>query len=209
MNSAMSRGRNLEPLFRSAEGHAERLPRIAAELVEQRPEAIVAVGPEATLRAVHAATTSIPVVMVAIDYDPVGRMAMLPAWRVPAATSPAFLRSRSSWRPSASNCWRRRSQPLNGSAFCRTNSPPTSCGQSKRRGAPWRRARYRGAAQPALRLRAGNYSFARARRPQLFDTNSCRPVWLSLKCMQKVCLYSAKLWTTICHICPMIAAAII
>jgi len=64
-------GRNIEILFSSAEGHAERFPRIAAELVERRPKAIVAVGPEATLRAAQAATTSIPIVMVAIDYDPV------------------------------------------------------------------------------------------------------------------------------------------
>ncbi len=64
-------GRNLVTLFRSGEGHAELLPRIAAELVEEHPEVLVAVGPEATLRAVHAATTSIPIVMVAIDYDPV------------------------------------------------------------------------------------------------------------------------------------------
>jgi putative tryptophan/tyrosine transport system substrate-binding protein len=66
-------GRNLAVIFRSAEGHAERLPQIAAEVVGERPEAIVAVGPEATLRAVHAATTSIPIIMVAVDYDPVAR----------------------------------------------------------------------------------------------------------------------------------------
>ena len=66
-------GRNIAMSFRNAEGHAERMPQIAAELVGERPAAIVAVGPEASLRAVHAATTSIPIVMVAIDYDPVAR----------------------------------------------------------------------------------------------------------------------------------------
>ena len=66
-------GRNLAIIFREAQGHAERLADLAAELVEQRPEVIVAVGPEASLRAVHAATTSIPIVMVAIDFDPIAR----------------------------------------------------------------------------------------------------------------------------------------
>src|SRR5438270_4635352 len=46
---------------------------MAAEIVAQEPEAIVAVGPEATLRAVHTATTTIPIVIVAVDYDPVAR----------------------------------------------------------------------------------------------------------------------------------------
>jgi putative ABC transport system substrate-binding protein len=64
-------GGNLALIFRSAEGHAERLPQIAAEVVGERPEVIVAVGPEANLRAVHEATTSIPIVMVAVDFDPV------------------------------------------------------------------------------------------------------------------------------------------
>jgi putative ABC transport system substrate-binding protein len=60
-------GANLAIVFRSAEGHTERFPQIAAEIVGEGPEAIVAIGPEATLRAMHAATTSIPIIMVAID----------------------------------------------------------------------------------------------------------------------------------------------
>ena len=63
-------GANLELIFRNAEGRAERFAPIAAEIVAARPEAIVAVGPEANLRAMHEATASIPVVMVALDYDP-------------------------------------------------------------------------------------------------------------------------------------------
>jgi putative ABC transport system substrate-binding protein len=66
-------GSNLEILFRSAEGRVERLPEIAAELIKQRPAVIVSVGPEATLQALHAATTTIPIVMVAIDFDPVAQ----------------------------------------------------------------------------------------------------------------------------------------
>ena len=66
-------GQNLAISFHTAEGHAERFPQIAAEAVSEQPEVIVAIGPEAGLRAVHAATTSIPIVMVAMDYDPVAR----------------------------------------------------------------------------------------------------------------------------------------
>lgn len=66
-------GQNITILFGSAEGHPDRLPGIAAGLAAQQPKIIVAVGPEASLQAVRAATTSIPVVMVAIDYDPFAR----------------------------------------------------------------------------------------------------------------------------------------
>jgi putative tryptophan/tyrosine transport system substrate-binding protein len=66
-------GGNVAILFRSAEGHADRLPGIMSELVAQLPAAIVAVGPEATVRAAHTATAEIPIVMVAIDYDPLAR----------------------------------------------------------------------------------------------------------------------------------------
>ena len=66
-------GGNVTLLFREAEGHAERMPRIMADLVAARAEVIVAVGPEASLKAAHGATTTIPIVMVAIDYDPVAR----------------------------------------------------------------------------------------------------------------------------------------
>ena len=53
-------GRNLSIIFRTAAGHAERFPGIAAEIVSERPAAIVAVGPEANLRAIRAVTTTIP-----------------------------------------------------------------------------------------------------------------------------------------------------
>jgi putative tryptophan/tyrosine transport system substrate-binding protein len=56
---------------RAAEGNAERLPTLAAELVRGNVDVILAAGPEATLRAAHQATSTIPIVMVAIDYDPV------------------------------------------------------------------------------------------------------------------------------------------
>ena len=56
---------------RAAEGKAERLPNLAVELVRGNVDVILAAGPEATLRAARQATSTIPIVMVAIDYDPV------------------------------------------------------------------------------------------------------------------------------------------
>jgi putative ABC transport system substrate-binding protein len=63
-------GHTLETTFCNAEGREERFPACAAELVRWQPDVIVAVGPEASLRAVQHATSTIPIVMIAIDYDP-------------------------------------------------------------------------------------------------------------------------------------------
>jgi ABC transporter substrate binding protein len=52
-------------------GHMDRLPVLAAELVHTRPDVIIASGPEAVLKALSSATTSIPIVFLAVDYDPV------------------------------------------------------------------------------------------------------------------------------------------
>jgi putative ABC transport system substrate-binding protein len=59
--------------FRSAEGVAERLPGLAAELVRSEVDVLVAPGSEATLQAARRATTTLPIVVVAIDYDPIER----------------------------------------------------------------------------------------------------------------------------------------
>jgi ABC-type uncharacterized transport system substrate-binding protein len=63
-------GQNLALEFRNAEGNLERLPTLAVELVRLGVDVILAGGTEASLRAARQATTTIPVVMVAIDYDP-------------------------------------------------------------------------------------------------------------------------------------------
>src|SRR2546426_5615476 len=55
--------------YRAAAGHYERLPALAAELVQLQPEVIVAQGTPAALAA-KAATTTIPIVMVGVS-DPV------------------------------------------------------------------------------------------------------------------------------------------
>jgi putative ABC transport system substrate-binding protein len=62
-------GKNLLIDYRSAEGHAERLPPLAAELVALKPDLLVGAGPQIAL-ALKSATATIPIVFVAV-FDPV------------------------------------------------------------------------------------------------------------------------------------------
>jgi putative ABC transport system substrate-binding protein len=64
-------GRTIVVKFRNAEGQLDQLDRLAAELVALDPAVIVAPGPEAVLRAFRTRTSTIPIVAVANDYDPV------------------------------------------------------------------------------------------------------------------------------------------
>jgi putative ABC transport system substrate-binding protein len=59
--------------FRSAEGNAARLPELAAEIIRAKVDLLIAPGPEATLKAAKQASATTPIVMVAIDYDPIAR----------------------------------------------------------------------------------------------------------------------------------------
>ncbi len=68
-------GRNLVIDYRSADGHAERFPALAAELVRAHPDVIVARGTPATQAALRA-TASLPVVMAAMG-DAGGKAANL------------------------------------------------------------------------------------------------------------------------------------
>ena len=63
-------GRNVEILFRWAEGRYERFPDLIAELVAANVDVIVTAGTPAML-AVKNATSTVPVVMAAVG-DPVG-----------------------------------------------------------------------------------------------------------------------------------------
>ena len=63
-------GKNIFIEWRSAEGNADRLPALAAELVRLKVDVIVTNGPYST-RAAKAATVTIPIVMAAVG-DPVG-----------------------------------------------------------------------------------------------------------------------------------------
>jgi putative ABC transport system substrate-binding protein len=64
-------GQTILTEFRNAEAQAERFRQIMQELVRLNVDVIVAPGPEVSLRAAKEATASIPIVTVAIDYDPI------------------------------------------------------------------------------------------------------------------------------------------
>lgn len=63
-------GKTIRIEYRGAQGQVDRLPQLAQELVDLRVDAII-VGGESIARAAKHATTTIPIVMVAFDYDPV------------------------------------------------------------------------------------------------------------------------------------------
>ncbi len=66
-------GQNLVVEFRTAEGKADRLPALANEIAREKVDVFITPGPEATLKAATQASTTMPIVMVAIDYDPIAR----------------------------------------------------------------------------------------------------------------------------------------
>jgi putative ABC transport system substrate-binding protein len=65
-------GRNLAIEFRWAEGHYDRLPELAADLVRSKPEVIVTSGGDIVIGAAKAATAAIPIVFTS-GGDPVAR----------------------------------------------------------------------------------------------------------------------------------------
>jgi putative tryptophan/tyrosine transport system substrate-binding protein len=86
-------GRNVSIEFRSAEGRPERFPDLMSELVRLGVDVILPVGPEASLRAAQKATMTVPIVVVAIDYDPVARGYVRGLARPGGNTTGVFLRS--------------------------------------------------------------------------------------------------------------------
>jgi len=71
--TGVRRGQNLAIEFRNAQGDIARLPTLAAELVRLKVDVILASGPEVTLQAARKATTTVPIVIVAVDFDPIAR----------------------------------------------------------------------------------------------------------------------------------------
>lgn len=66
-------GQNIRIEFPSTGGKAELLAGIAADLVAMPVDIIVATGPEAVLKAASAATDTIPIVTMAVNYNPVAK----------------------------------------------------------------------------------------------------------------------------------------
>jgi putative ABC transport system substrate-binding protein len=66
-------GENVIVEFRKADGQLDRLPGLAAEMVELPVDVMVAVGTEVVLRATQQATRTIPIVMLAVNYDPLAK----------------------------------------------------------------------------------------------------------------------------------------
>jgi putative tryptophan/tyrosine transport system substrate-binding protein len=63
-------GQNIVIEYRNAEGEVDKLPDLAADLVRLNVDVIITATDPAT-RAAKRATTTIPIVMVAINYDPI------------------------------------------------------------------------------------------------------------------------------------------
>jgi putative ABC transport system substrate-binding protein len=63
-------GQNYTMDFVDLQGQLERYGDVMRQLVERKPDVILAFGPEQALKAASAATKTIPIVMAAIDYDP-------------------------------------------------------------------------------------------------------------------------------------------
>jgi putative ABC transport system substrate-binding protein len=64
-------GKNITLAYRSADGRPERLPQLAAELVEARPDVLVTGFGTLAAKAARAATSTIPVVFTMVG-DPIG-----------------------------------------------------------------------------------------------------------------------------------------
>ena len=78
-------GRNLILTMRGADGHFERLPRLAEELLRDNPDVLLVSTTPGNLAA-KAATSTVPIVMVGPDHS---GLAWLQALRARAVTSPA------------------------------------------------------------------------------------------------------------------------
>src|SRR5262245_33043348 len=99
-----------------------------AELMRSQPNLIVATGPEASLQAVVGASGFIPIVILAINFDPLA-LGYIPSLAGRAATSRAWSFSNWSWRRSRLSCSTRRFPTEPGWPFCpifnrQITSPP-------------------------------------------------------------------------------------
>ena len=66
-------GKNLAVEYRSAEGRADRFPELAGELARQNCEVFFSTGSEANLESIKRSAGDRPIIIAAVDYDPVQR----------------------------------------------------------------------------------------------------------------------------------------
>ena len=66
-------GKNFSLSWHSATGQLDRIPEIATELASTRPDVAIATGSELVISAVRRAVGDTPIVMLAVDFDPVER----------------------------------------------------------------------------------------------------------------------------------------
>ncbi len=66
-------GKNFVFEFRTLGGQADKLPETVADLAKTRPDVAIAPGSEVVLRAFRQAMGATPIVMIAVDYDPLER----------------------------------------------------------------------------------------------------------------------------------------
>ena len=66
-------GQSLEIVFRTAEGRVERYPELAADLARHRCDVYFSTGSETNLNAIKQVARDAPIIIAAIDYDPVER----------------------------------------------------------------------------------------------------------------------------------------
>ena len=64
-------GRNLTVVLRSTQGATEKFSPLARELIQAKPDLLIAYGAEPAAQALIQSTAVIPIVFLAIDYDPI------------------------------------------------------------------------------------------------------------------------------------------
>jgi putative ABC transport system substrate-binding protein len=96
-------GQNLAVEFMNLDGQVERYGEATKELVQRNVDIIVAPGIELALKSALAATDTLPIVIIAIDYDPIAKGYVKSLAR-PAPPSRAWSPCRSSSPRNGFNC---------------------------------------------------------------------------------------------------------
>ena len=96
--------RNLVIVFRSAQGRIDRLTELASDLAQQNCDVFLSPGSEGNLAAIKQASRDTPIVVVAIDYDPVATGHISSLARPRRANRPGYPCSKQTSPRNASSC---------------------------------------------------------------------------------------------------------